>query len=291
MITEVMLGIVILLLVLVLFGFATPACPAFLHRVDNGMYRLEPSGQVFADMQAFQSWWRSAPRMCPLPVLRGEVPLEKGEQTHATTPINKVDDYEFSRIFGYERAGRMEIPQQTFNVILNERTFDWPDKPLTSDERQAKYVGLREGFTAGGELKAYVMAEPDAPELVIGAMQQYGGKEADVKTMVQQIYQSDPDYEPVLTKVGANHWEVNELRPRHRQGEITDPAPDAIVDKSNPATKVAFGYCKGQDSIDPYFTTTGDLPYQSARQSKDPWYGPVPGMERMFGPTLDHVNW
>ena len=288
-----MIGIVILLLLLVLFAFAIPTCPAFLHRVDNGMYRLEPSGQVFADMQAFQAWWRSTPRMCPLPVLKGSEPdgTFKQEQPYATTPINKVDDYEFSRIFGYERAGRMEIPQQNFNLILNQRTFDWPDKPLTSDERQAKYVGLREGFTAGGELKAYVMGQPDAPELVTGAVQQYGGKEADVKTMVQQIYQTDPDYEPILTKVGANHWEVNELRPRQRQGEVADPVPDPIVDKSNPATKVAFTYHDPESSIDPYFTTTGDLPYQSERLSKDPWYGPVPGMERMFGPTLDHISW
>jgi hypothetical protein len=247
------------------------------------MYRLEPSGQVFADMQAFQSWWRSAPRMCPLPLLKGSV---QQEQIHATTPIFKVDDYEFSRIFGYERGGRMEIPRQEYSLILNERTFDWPDKPLTSDERQAKYVGIREGFTAGGELKAYVMAQPSPSD----SIQQYSGKEQDVTTMVQQIYQSDPDYEPIVTKVGANHWEVNELRPRQRQGEIADAVPDVIVDKGNTKTNVAFTYY-GQETIDPYFTTTGDLPYQSARQSKDPWYGPVPGMERMFGPTLDHVNW
>lgn len=287
--TEVMVGIVIVLLVLAGLAWWTPSCPAFIHRMDNGMYRLEPSGQVFADIQAFHTWWRSAPRTCPLPVLRGSE--SSLEQPYATTPINKVDDYEFSRIFGYERGGRMEIPTQNFNLILNQRAFDWPDKPLTSDERQAKYVGLREGFTAGGELKAYVMGQPDAPDLAIGAMQQYGGKEADVKTMVQQIYQTDPDYEPILTKVGANHWEVNELRPRQRQGEIADAVPDRVVDTSNPATNVAFMYPSQQETIDPYFTATGDLPYQSERQSKDPWYGPVPGMERMFGPTFDHVNW
>jgi hypothetical protein len=131
----------------------------------------------------------------------------------------------------------------------------------------------REGFTSGGELNAY------------GMTQQYGGKEQDVTTMVQQIYQDDPDYEPVVTKVGANHWEVNELRPRQRQGEIADAVPDVI--KKN----VVFTYQDPEKAIDPYFTTTGDLPYQSERHTKDPWYGPVPGMERMFGPTFDHVKW
>ena len=58
------------------------------------------------------------------------------------------------------------------------------------------------------------------------------------------------------------------------------------------------------EAIDPFFTATGDLPFQSERRSRDylpprggaagasdPWYGPVPGMERMFGPTFDHTNW
>ena len=302
-------SIVLILVSLIVAGsYILPSaeCPAFLHRADDGTLRLEPSGQVFEDMNAFKKWWHSVPesQICPIPPFTGserKVRREpEPEQLYATTPINKVDDYEFSRIFGYERNGRMEIPPQNFNLLMNKRSFDWPDKPLSSDERRAKYMGLKEGFTASGELKSYVMSQPDASDIVKDAVQQFGGlhhpgrcedpKDREVDRMVKKVYQSDPDYEPVVTKVGANHWEVNELRPRRRHVEYTEPVKDSVVDTGNDAVDIAFQYREKRvtdEAIDPYFSSTGI----SERQSKDYWYGPVPGMERMFGPTFDHKQW
>ena len=228
-------------------------------------------------------WSQSAPE-CRVIHKRESVRIE---QPYASTPINKVDDYEFSRVFGIERNGRMEVPQQTFNLLLNKRTFDWAERPLSSDERRVKYMGLREGFTAAGDLKSYVMAQPDAPDIVKDALQQFRGEEKEVEGLIQQMYKSDADYEPVVTKIGANHWEVNELRPRRKfeqmeQMEHIEPSPGSC---SKPTyTHNATG------PIDPYFVATGDLPYESTRHA-DPWYGPVPGMERMFGPTFDQEKW
>jgi len=292
-------------------------CPTELHRYADGTLRLKPSGQTFPDMNAFQQWWhgnRDA-RKCPLPILTGanrehrvldETPLN--EQTYAKTPIYKVDDYEFSRIFGYERNGRMEIPRQNLNVILNQRQFDWPDKPLSSDERRGKYRGLHEGFTATGDLKTIVMSEPSAEDLVKEAVQRHGEKRKgdvevdvdcrvsrearEVADMVAKAYASDPNYEPVVTRVGANHWEVNELKPRRRQ-EGEEHVNNRVVDTDNDAVDIQFEYREKEtveSAIDPYFPT-GDLPYESAKHSKDPYYGPVPGMERMFGPTFDREKW
>ena len=112
--------------------------------------------------------------------------------------------------------------------------------------------------------------------------------------MVAKAYESDPNYEPVITKVGAHHWEVNELKPRRRHEKEEEVAHDRVVDTGNDAVDIAFEYREkvtSSQAIDPYFTTTGDLPFQSERTSKDPWYGPVPGMERMFGPTFDRKKW
>lgn len=293
-------------------------CQPTLRRKTDGSLQLS-SGQTFPDMHAFQKWWHANREYanCPLPVL-----IDDREKTYATTPINKVDDYEFSRIFGYERNGRMEVPRQNMNVILNRRAFDWPDKPLSSDERRAKYQGLHEGFTTQGDLKSIVLAEPSAEELVIRATQQYGSRHSrsdcpsddmdcrmsrearEVASMVSDAYASEPDYEPVVTRVGKHHWEVNELKPRANDRYV-EPDPDTVVDTSNDAVDIGFEYREKQvvdASIDPYFTETGDLPYQSEREAAvadlsplkgraDPWYGPVPGMERMFGPTLDHKKW
>jgi len=318
-------GIFVVLALVLIVGYTVwpttgTGCPTTLHRAVDGSLRLEPSGHDFPDMNAFQKWWHASRDYanCPLPILTGarERPVmhDEGsdEQTFAKTPIYKVDDYEFSRVFGNERNGHMDVPRQNFNVILNQRQFDWPDKPLSSDERRAKYAGLHEGFTAAGDLKSIVMAEPSAPDLVKEATQRYGEKRhrrpeeeddvdcrisreaREVAAMVSKAYESEPNYEPVITKIGANHWEVNELKPRHRKQEYEEPRADRVVDTGNDATDIAFEYREKQavdTAIDPFFLATGDLPYQSERQSRDPWYGPVPGMERMFGPTFDHKKW
>lgn len=296
-------GVFVVLAAVVVFAYMSwssgSGCPKELHRSADGSLRLEPSGQVFPDMNAFQKWWHASRESlsCPIPVLTGMRSVgprdETGdEQTYAKTPINKVDDYEFSRIFGYERDGRMEVPRQNFNLILNQRRFDWPDKPLSSDERRAKYKGLHEGFTADGEL-------------VTEAAQRYGehrdddvdcrvSREArEVADMVAKAYESDQDYEPVVTKVGAHHWEVNELKPRHRQQpyEKPDPADNRVVDTGNDATDIAFEYRERETvdkAIDPFFPP--GFPDEGERRA-DPWYGPVPGMERPFGPTFDHKKW
>jgi len=225
-------------------------------------------------------WSRSAPPECRI---SQKDESTRVEQPYASTPINKVDDYEFSRVFGVERNGRMEIPHQNFNMILNQRTFDWPERPLTSDERRVKYMGLREGFTAAGDLKSYVMD----PDTVKDALQQFRGEEKEVESMIQQMYKSDADYEPVVTKLGANHWEVNELRPRRKMEHVEHV--EHVDSGPNGPIKPTYNH-NASGPIDPYFVATGDLPYESTRHA-DPWYGPVPGMERMFGPTFDQAKW
>ena len=152
-----------------------------------------------------------------------------------------------------------------------------------------------------------------------------------VAALVAKAYSSDPDYEPVLTRIGANNWEVNELKPKHRiqsteavlrippecgvehSGEET-PRIHGSADRRHGSTDRRHGSADRRhasdtndrinrshrgvrshikDEIDPYYPTgfpTGDLPYETDRQA-DPFYGPVPGMNRMFGPTFDHEEW
>jgi len=276
-------------------GSARTACPTTLHRTEKGRLLLKPMEKNFSDMNDFEQWWHSSGMnaRCPIPVLTGEREKHHGEgtwpreQTSAQTPINKVDDYEFSRIFGVERNGRMDVPRQNFNVLLEKRTFDWADKPYSSDERRAKYAGLHEGFTTDGDLASE-------------AMQRFGEKgestDKEVAALVAKAYENDKDYEPVVTKLGVNHWEVNELVPRHRKEKYSDPSVDnRVVNTDNDAVDINFKYNEGRASnsaIDPFFPPDdGMLPWQSDRYARDPWYGPVPGMERMFGPSVDRADW
>ena len=284
---------------------APPACAHTIHRNADGTLTLQPGDRSFPDMNAFQQWWHSSGMInqCPIPVLTGRELVERDvmepgqgvwgtEQTFATTPIYKVDDYEFSRIFGYERNGHMHIPRQNFNLILEERTFDWADRPLSSDERRDKYRGLQEGFSADGDLKS--------EEVVRDAAAQFhpGNEKREVAKLVAAAYDNDPNWEPVVTKVGPNHWEVNELVPRRREGVVDAVVDDSVVNTADPQVNVQYQYPDSvsesmKEAIDPFFTGLGDLRAEEDQQRyrRDPYYGPVPGMERMMGPTFDHKKW
>lgn len=321
------LAVVVVVTYTMIGSGSAAVCPTELHRRVDGTLELRPTGQTFHDMNAFQQWWHApggqASMRCPLPLLTGarEVSVMEedrfpGEQTYAKTPINKVDDYEFSRVFGYERDGHMIVPRENYNMILTERTFDWADRPMSSDERRDKYMGLREGFTASGDLKSekkVAGAEGFAGSMdsTREAVARYGerrkigdddleckmSREArEVGEMVARAYDSDPNWEPVVTKVGPHHWEVNELKPRRRYGDIDETVEERVVDTANDAVDVRFKFREKpvvEDAIDPYFGgfPQGNLPFASDRYSSDPFMGPVPGMERMFGPTFDHKKW
>jgi len=284
------------------------ACPRQLTQQEDGS--LKAPGHTFPDMNAFQQWFSTSG--CPLPILTGPVSVMQDndlhEETYAKTPINKVDDYEFSRVFGNERNGRMVIPRQNFNVILENRTFDWADKPMSSDERRSKYRGLQEGFTATGELKSEMMTVDPAREAAARFGEHRGSASIDdidcklsreakeVAGLVAKAYENDPNWEPVVTRVGANNWEVNELKPRRRDdaGPVVE---ERIVNTADDRVDVEFRYKEKQitdAAIDPYFPVNGsNIPFESERlnQTKDAFYGPVPGLERMFGPTFDQSHW
>jgi hypothetical protein len=299
-------SLVALAAVIVILYMVWPSrgCPHQLTQQADGSLKA-PDGRTFPDMNAFQQW--RAASGCPLPILTGSVSViqenDLHEETYAKTPINKADDYEFSRVFGYERDGRMVIPRQNFNTILEKRTFDWADKPMSSDERRSKYRGLQEGFTAAGELKSEVVADP-AREAAARFGENRGTGDTDLECkmsreakevagLVAKAYENDPNWEPVVTRVGANHWEVNELKPKRRD----DTAPvveDRIVNTADDRVDIEFRYKEKQitdAAIDPYFPVNGsNMPFENS-PTKDAFYGPVPGMERMFAPTFDQQHW
>jgi len=304
------------------------SCPKELHRHEDGHLSLVGTGKTFSNMNEFEQWFNSSGEIahCPLPLLTGarreRQVLETGpnssetasggwplENTSARTPIYKVDDYEFSRIFGNERDGHMVIEKQNFNVLLEDRQFDWADLPVSAESRRAVYAGLREGFTANGMLSA---ATDPAKEAAARYGERAHTREDDqdvecklsreareVAAMVEKAYANEPDYEPVITKVGPNHWEVNELKPRHRKVEdYARETDNRILDPAKERVRTEFKYEQdrvNRAAIDPYFpadpTSEGELPWRTERYSRDPWYGPVPGMERMMGPTFDRASW
>ena len=97
---------------------------------------------------------------------------------------------------------------------------------------------------------------------------------------------------------------MNELKPRRRDdaGPVVE---ERIVNTADDRVDVEFRYKEKQitdAAIDPYFPVNGsNIPFESERLTggpdvsnsltKDAFYGPVPGLERMFGPTFDQSHW
>jgi hypothetical protein len=302
------------------------SCPTVLRRTADGKFHLEGTSQVFDTMNDFQQFWFSSGMnaSCPLPLLTGVGPEDQdltrrwnewpNEQTYAKTPIYKVDDYEFGRVFGFMRDGRLDIPRENYNLILNQRTYDWSELPLSSDQRREKRVELTEGFSADGELRAEMLTQDSrtaatADMITREAAARYGEKrddddgdckaskeEKEVARMVAAAYENDPSFEPVVKKVGPNRWEVVELKSRRREGDVAEPiVEERVVNTAQDKVDIQFAFERNADiqaAIDPFYYKLGAGPQPtSERQQRDPYYGPVPGMERMMGPTFDHADW
>jgi hypothetical protein len=330
-IVGILAGLAVLILVILYFiSPSAPVCPTEIHRKMDGSLVLHPVGTTFQDMNAFQQWWNSSGlnRSCPIPRLTGarevpvlinpDGPMSGPEETYAKTPINKVDDYEFSRIYGVERGDEMVIPRQNFNMILSNRAFDDANKPVTAESRKGSYRGVVEGFTATGDLTSdaadrygdssreaaarygeVILDEPDKDCKI-------SREEKKIAKMVAKAYENDPNFDPVVVKVGANQWEVTELIPRRRGEEREVIVEEEILDPKREAVNIKFRY-PGEDGrdrremIDPFFPPSrpgseghwgrhrDDEGHE--RHERDPYYGYVPGLERPFGPTFDHFSW
>ena len=266
----------VILLILVVFGISVivsyvvypSKCPTEIHTKPDGQILLMPTGKSFENIDEFQRWWEKSEfkKSCPLPTITGKggrnvdtqiLPPEKEKETmYATTPINKVDDYEFSRIFGTEENGRMVLNKEDYNTILFDRTQDWVNKPYSSEERQqiAGRLPTTEPFT--GEIPKNVM------------------------DMVLKEYSSETEYEPVVTQMGENRWEVSELKPKRSSDSSSSTTVEKVVGMDIDAHS-SFAARSTQDvssAIDPYFSGLSSGPSG-------------PRMERMFGPTFDTTNW
>lgn len=308
--------IVLTVVVIVIYMYRPPApaaCPTKLHQNADGTLTLHPSGREFADMNAFQQWFQSSGMVaqCPLPVMTGvrEIDVLGGqggwssgggggwpnEQTYARTPINKVDDYEFSRIFGYEQRGEMVVPRQNFNQLLEAHQFDPTSVPISSDLRKVTYTGLQEGFTASGELTSVVAAandfDPAMRELQKAAYADWAKREEDatpsakerkaIQKIASKAFGNDPAFEPVVTQVGPNQWEVTELQPKRPATFAEEPVDEQVANTLDPRVQVDFAY-RGN---------TGSNQWTSSSSSSSSWVKPTAPIMRPFGPSEDHKSW
>lgn len=186
---------------------------------------------------------------------------EQNGTPYATTPINKLDDYEFLRVFGLQQGDKMiPNPRENYNKILLDRQIT---KENFVNPTSVKELTTTYSLAAGNSSQCEDSKDKE--------------KEKEIKRIVERIYEDDPDWEPIITRVGANRWEVTELKQKHRLLSRMEH-PDVSSIQSNVSVQHTL------KPIDPYFSGI-------ASQTADPYQGTVPGMERMFAPTFDTTDW
>ena len=325
-------------------------CPLSAERKADGKIHVQPQNKSFDTMGDYVAWISSlsaAGSMCIPPYVKGPRETDviqtttspnsgdrevgssttqvdqqntsqnlftrqvEGEQTSAKTPINKLDDYEYTRIFQNENSPRGELSKTAVNSLMATRKFDWSQLPFNSEKRATEedefLARPAEGKPKSGvyfkDVEGSSVVPPDADAAQIrekANLTAYKTAEPqqllehnvdDVASMVKKMYADDPNWEPVVEHVGNNEWRVSELRPKARKEKYAE-AQDMTVERAKENGLVTAVVDVEGGRQDPYFDKQGVLDYSNDRfwEYKDfkKW---TPGLERMFAPTLDTTNW
>lgn len=320
-------------------------CPLSAERQSDGRILVQPQNKSFDSLQDYVAWLQSvfaAGSMCVPPYVRGarevivtsdrdvgpnqnQLKLENrsgaiftnqvpGEMTYAKTPINKLDDYEYTRVFINENGPRGDLSRTAVNSLMAKNQLDWAKLPFNSEDRASaenEFVAGRmdNAFRdpkSGVFFRAVEGFEQQPPDLDAketaekAALEPFKSQDAvhliehnvdDVAEMVKKMYADEPDWEPVVEKIGDNEFRVSELRPRLKKEQFEEDAPTTIEKAKENGTISAAVTVEGGNQ-DPYFDKNGVIDYGNNRYWEytdfKKW---TPGLERMFAPTLDQNNW
>lgn len=320
-------------------------CPLSAERQTDGRILVQPQNKSFDSMGDYVGWISStiaAGSMCSPPFVNGprEVVVDsnrdtgpnkgvvekqnksgnvfttqvEGEMTSAKTPINKLDDYEYTRIFQNENSPRGNISKTTVNSLMASHQWDWAKLPFNAEARASKegeFIASRQDNAMRDpktgvffkSLEGFAVNPPDSAKIDSAekkALKPYKAPAAqnllkhnveDVAEIVKKMYADDPDWEPVVEVVNENEYRVTELRPKARKEKYAGEE-EKTIERAKEGGMIKAGVTVEGGRQDPYFDKQGVIDYSNDRfwEYKDfkQW---TPGLERMFAPTLDTTNW
>lgn len=330
---------------------ANKDCPKEAQRGPDGRIHIKPGTRTFQTMSEYLSFMTDlyakgatciAPRVTPYrsPIdgilgglgngaqppkstniegtTRNVLTENADEGPSARTKIDKLDDYEYTRVFEQERGQRNVIEKAAHNKLLEDRVLDWANLPFNSEDRASQedsFIAgrMESGFTepkSGVFFNTVRGADLEPPDVEAARLREQkilaayrptditkhviDNETEAVANLVHKVYQEDPNWEPVVTKVGENQWEVAELRPKPRKEKYADDATRELSMMESQGLVVPPPTVNIDDRIrnDPYFDKSGlgDRDNNRFWNYKDfnKW---TPGLERMFAPTMDNKAW
>jgi hypothetical protein len=242
---------------------------------------------------------------------------EYDEKPYATSPINKLDDYEADFIYENERGSRTNAMSKAAKNQLTERyRFDWSQLPFSSEVKAIKEDNflanrLEDVFkepTSGTffrNVNGDGMNPPNVDEREMkerAILNTYKAPQVEkqnkdeselslVGRLVKKLFANDKEFIPVVEKTGDNKYEINEYIPKNEKAqqyqEDHTTLETAIADGLIPNVQIF-----DSNRTDPYFYKTGVADKDNNRfwryQDFQKW---TPGLERMFAPTFDQKEW
>ena len=310
-------------------------CPSRAQYTASGFIVAEPGGKVFTSLDSYKEWYKylgSRGIECSFVSPSKDESLLKQthskdvdvlteeENTYALTPIKKLDDYEFSRVFTAEKESRNQLERVTVDALTARRQFDWSQLPFNSqtraDNEQPMNQERLEGFTgtvtepffqaiAGDSMAPQDLQELDEREKAI--LQQYTPRKTedlmehetdDVQALVHKLYETDPDWEPVVEKVNKGEFQVTKLIPKRKKvdEQYDDERVPTVAEALHNGDATGVPRVQPRMEVsgmqDPFFDKRGVIDYEGDHffryENFAKW---TPGLERMFAPTLDQNDW
>ncbi len=341
-------------------GKDAPSCPASAWRDSQGAIHIEPGSLTFKTLQEYTNYLSGIyadPKnaTCVPPEIKqsgstGDIGSQPGilgglgtgsispqgvgregpdrtvlntsneEQTSANTPINRLDDYEYSRVFELERAPRTApLAKDTKDKLISQRILDWASLPFNSEQRAEEEGTFIAGRMESGfrepksgvffsNMEGSTVLPPDEQALkdreraILAAYRPtdiskhvVDTEMERVATLVGKMYANDPDWEPVVEKTGENQYAITELRPKPKREKWAEDQDKTVAlaeaegVASAPTANVEI-YSRFMN--DPYFDKQGIKDTERDRfwnyEDFNKW---TPGLERMFAPTAETKAW
>lgn len=227
----------------------------------------------------------------------------------ANTPIQSVDDYEYSLVF--QNESDREVSKALRTKLMSQRPMDWAGLPPSSSEFQA---GLRESFANASStvpdqaqpfrnIDGSSMIPPDTTSIEMEerkVLQTYKPPSAqellkydpELQTpeeLIQQLYDVRGLVPTVAHKEGTNVYEVIGVRRKNEKIVYEDEEAPAAEEGS--AVEVPAAVDDVAASTDPYYNKVATAGGQGSRMGRWNYQAWTPGLERMFAPSDETQNW
>lgn len=232
------------------------------------------------------------------------------QKPYTQTPIQNVDDYEYSMIFKNE--GDRAMTKKTRDFLMSQYPKDWSVQPPSSDLFQQGLQAYNEGFedTPRPPTKRYdsingtAMAPPDQAaqerrEQEI--LNTYVPKDPqslttysadDAQALIEKIYTAK-GLKATYKQTGDNQFQIISTTPLDKVITYED---DPAAPLESPTSKGPVAAAGEETIVVPDIHPTGGLDpfYTPGEQTRDGRWNYTqftPGLERMFAPTEPMSKW